>query len=116
HRSRRSCPAGADAWPAQVSPPCPHLRGQEGAVQTDHDPERLLALHQIVRRVVAEGQPERFQADLLAEAVALLEGTGGAIYRGDASRSALVSLRRLSSRPGPQVVLRIGRGAGGRAV
>jgi predicted ATPase/DNA-binding NarL/FixJ family response regulator len=67
------------------------LSGQ--AVERERSLARRQALLGLARRLAAENDADRMLSDLLAEATALLGGTGGLVSRWDASQRMLVPVR-----------------------
>ena len=63
------------------------------AVERERSLARRQALLGLARRLAAESDADRMLSDLLAEATALLGGTGGIVSRWDASQRVLVPVR-----------------------
>src|SRR5438270_8719587 len=63
------------------------------AVERERSLARRQALLGLARRLAAESDADRMLSDLLAEATALLGGTGGVVSRWDASQRVLVPVR-----------------------
>ena len=86
------------------------------------DAERALSLARhaavlrVARRFAAEGDPDSLLRDLIVEAVALVDGEVGAVYRWDETAERLVPVRDVSRRGAPREdrPARAGRPAAGR--
>ena len=76
---------------------------------------RRESLVRVARRFGAEGDPEQILAELAHEAVQLVLGSGGEVFRWDPIRQVLVATRRADP-DGTKLVLRRNQGAVGRAV
>ncbi len=77
--------------------------------------ERRAALLRVSRRLAAESDPSQVMRAVLEEAVVLVGGSSGAIFRWDEAQRALVRVWDTRPTPPPSRSIRLGDGASGQA-